>query len=104
MKHEQAIFNICTAFTPKKPAFHYPGISGNDLPHSTGRPPKYCDCYAPIAGRLCMYFGTSNVVLAQVFGVNLRTIKRWKKRHQEFSEQIEAGLIIYQEKYRCLEE
>lgn len=55
-----------------------------------GRPSLYCEEYAEQAYRLCLLSATDKE-LADFFGVDERTINRWKENHPEFCQSITRG-------------
>ena len=56
----------------------------------TGRPTKYKAEYAKQAAKLCE-LGATDMDLADFFGVEVRTVYRWKVRHKPFSQALSAS-------------
>ncbi|MBV8043316.1 hypothetical protein [Pluralibacter sp.] len=57
------------------------------------RPTKYRDEFAEMALRLC-HLGLTDAELGLMFGVDERTINRWKKRFPEFCLSIKRGKLV----------
>lgn len=57
---------------------------------SRGRPPKYSPEYAEEARRACEA-GATDVELADLFSVDVRTISRWRHQHPEFCQAMVLG-------------
>lgn len=55
-----------------------------------GRPPIYDASYVKQAVKLCA-LGATDVDLADFFGVDVRTIYRWKLDHDEFCQALKSG-------------
>lgn len=55
-----------------------------------GRPSSYKPEYAGQAEKLC-YLGATDMELADFFGVDVRTIHRWKADHPEFCHSLKTG-------------
>lgn len=55
-----------------------------------GRPSTYRPKYAKQAYKLCL-LGATDAELADFFGVNERTINRWKIAHEDFCQSLKAG-------------
>lgn len=55
-----------------------------------GRPPDYRAEFAEQAAKLCI-LGATDMELADFFGVDVRTIYRWKLDHDEFCQAVRAG-------------
>jgi hypothetical protein len=55
-----------------------------------GRPSDYEDAFAEQATKLCA-LGATDMELADFFGVDVRTIYRWKHSHDEFCQALKAG-------------
>lgn len=56
----------------------------------TGRPSSYKPEFAKQAVKLCD-LGATDEDLAEFFGVNVRTIARWKIEHDDFCQALKAG-------------
>ena len=56
-----------------------------------GRPTANKAEYAGIAERACAELGADDNALAEVLGVNVATVNRWKKAHPEFCESLKRG-------------
>jgi hypothetical protein len=59
-----------------------------------GRPSKYRAEYATQAHKICLLLGATDAELAGVFGVDERTINRWKDDHPDFCQSISRGKVI----------
>lgn len=72
-----------------------PALTGNQYAagNAGGRPSKYNSDYAAQAYRLCL-LGQTDAGLAFFFGVDERTINRWKKQYEEFSISVTRGKTI----------
>lgn len=57
-----------------------------------GRPTDYKPAFAEQAAKLCE-FGATDQDLADCFGVNVRTIYRWKADYPDFCQSIKAGKV-----------
>lgn len=55
-----------------------------------GRPTEYKKAYAEGAKRLAR-LGATDAEIADFYGVDVRTIHRWKLRHEEFCHALKAG-------------
>lgn len=55
-----------------------------------GRPTDYRESYAEGARRLAK-LGATDAEVAEFYGVDVRTIYRWKNAHSEFSQALKAG-------------
>lgn len=55
-----------------------------------GRPTDYEPEYAEQAAKLCA-LGATDVEVADFFGVDVRTVYRWKHAHPEFCQSLNAG-------------
>lgn len=55
-----------------------------------GRPTDYKPEYAEQAAKLCA-LGATDIELADFFGVDVRTVYRWKHKHDEFCQALNAG-------------
>jgi len=55
-----------------------------------GRPPKYKDEYTKQAEKLCL-LGATDDEIADFFGVDVRTIYRWKNDHDDFCHALKVG-------------
>ncbi len=62
-----------------------------------GRPSKYKPEYAKLADKICQ-FGATDDDLAEIFGVNERTINRWKKENPEFCQSLKKGKNYFDNK------
>jgi hypothetical protein len=62
-----------------------------------GRPTDYRQEFAEQARKLCQ-LGATDVEIADFFGVNVRTIYRWKADHDEFCHALKAGKEIADER------
>jgi len=58
-----------------------------------GRPTPYLPEYAEQAGKLCK-LGATDEELADFFGVDVRTIGRWKNAHAEFCQALKDGKTL----------
>ncbi len=58
-----------------------------------GRPSKFKPEFCEQAEKLCK-LGATDVQLADFFGVDERTINRWKQEHDEFCQSLKAGKEI----------
>lgn len=56
----------------------------------TGRPPKYKPLFADKARKFCEH-GATDQDLADMFGVNVRTIYKWKLQHEAFGQALSVG-------------
>lgn len=56
----------------------------------TGRPPTYKPAFAEQAAKLCR-LGATDLELADFFGVDVRTIYRWKHTHEAFCQSVTCG-------------
>ena len=59
-------------------------------PKKPGRPSPYKPEYATIAQKLCGN-GATDIEIADVLGVDVRTIYRWKNEHDEFCQALVVG-------------
>lgn len=59
-------------------------------PKKQGRPSPYRSSYAAIAQKLCAN-GATDIEIADVLGVDVRTIYRWKNQHDEFCQALVVG-------------
>lgn len=59
-------------------------------PRGVGRPTPYKPEYADQAAKLCA-LGATDYELADFFGVDTRTIYRWKNSHEEFCQSVLVG-------------
>lgn len=57
------------------------------------RPTRYRDEFADMALTLC-HMGLTDVEIGTVFGVDERTINRWKKRYPQFCQSIKKGKLF----------
>lgn len=57
---------------------------------AAGRPPDYKEAYAEGAKRLAR-LGATDAEVADFFGVDVRTVYRWKLVHEEFCHALKAG-------------
>lgn len=57
---------------------------------ATGRPPTYKAEFASQAQKLCR-LGATDLELADFFGVDVRTIYRWKHTHEAFCQAVTCG-------------
>ena len=55
-----------------------------------GRPPKYKAEYPAQAEKLCR-LGATDIEIADFFGVDVATIKRWKASHEDFCAALKSG-------------
>ena len=55
-----------------------------------GRPSDYREEFAPQAAKLCA-LGATDFELADFFGVDTRTIYRWKNTHDDFCQAVTCG-------------
>lgn len=67
-------------------------VIGNK-PASVGRPTKYDPLFSDQARSLCL-LGATDDELANFFGVDVRTINRWKKEYAEFCQALKTGKLI----------
>lgn len=58
--------------------------------HPGGRPSDYKDAYAKQAQKLCE-LGATDQEMAEFFGVDVRTIYRWKHEHPKFCQSLKNG-------------
>jgi hypothetical protein len=49
-----------------------------------GRPPKYDPKFVPIVARFCEKAGATDMEIADLLGVDVRTVYRWKSDHPDF--------------------
>jgi hypothetical protein len=56
----------------------------------SGRPSAYRDEFAAQAEKLCL-LGATDLELADFFGVDVRTVYRWKHKHDEFCQALRVG-------------
>lgn len=59
-----------------------------------GAPSKYKKVYAERAFDYCQLGGFSTSFLAEKFGVTVRTVQNWLKRHKEFKNAVDRGREI----------
>jgi hypothetical protein len=57
-----------------------------------GHPDQYCADYARMAQVHCR-LGATDVELADLFGVNTKTIHNWMSKHKEFAEAVRTGML-----------
>lgn len=62
-----------------------------------GRPTDYRPEYAKQAEKLCRLAAT-DIEIADFFGVDVRTIYRWKEAHEEFCQSLKTGKEIADER------
>lgn len=62
-----------------------------------GRPTDYKPEYAKQAEKLCRLAAT-DIEIADFFGVDVRTIYRWKEAHEEFCQSLKTGKEIADER------
>lgn len=62
----------------------------NSDPAGKGRPTAYKPEYAQQAERLCA-LGATDIELAEFFGVDVRTVYRWKHTHADFCQSLKVG-------------
>ena len=55
-----------------------------------GRPPLYSNGFAPIAYKICL-LGATLERLADLFGVSVETLYKWRDKYPEFSEALRQG-------------
>jgi hypothetical protein len=55
-----------------------------------GRPPTYQPAFAEQAEKLCL-LGATDLELADFFGVDVRTVYRWKHDHPAFCQALKVG-------------
>ena len=72
----------------KKPAKRVPTAKPPKQPR--GRPTDYRDEFAVQAGKLCC-LGATDKDIADFFGVDERTINRWKDQHADFCQSLKRG-------------
>lgn len=65
----------------------------DDDRHPGGRPTKYRDKFPVQAEKLCK-LGATDAEMADFFGVDERTIYRWKDEHDEFCQALTRGKIL----------
>lgn len=59
----------------------------------SGRPTSYKNEFAEQARKLCA-LGATDIEVADFFGVDVRTVYRWKHEHDEFCQSLKAGKEI----------
>lgn len=70
-------------------------IKRSAVPRGRGRPSSYRAEYADQVRKLCLLNArVTDVEIADFFGVDERTINRWKRRHADFCQSIRAGKIL----------
>lgn len=62
-----------------------------------GRPSSYRPEYVEQAKKLCM-LGATDIELADFFGVDVRTVYRWKNEHEEFCHALKATKEVADER------
>lgn len=60
-----------------------------------GRPTKYQEAYVRQAYVACARMGATDIQLAELFGVDEKTINTWKEKHQEFLQSLKDGKDEY---------
>ena len=65
-------------------------MSDNTSESERGRPSKYDAAFAEQAAKLCA-LGATDKELADFFGVDTRTVYRWRNEHEEFCHAVIAG-------------
>lgn len=66
---------------------------------TAGRPTDYKEAYAEGAKRLAR-LGATDVEIADFYGVDVRTIHRWKIKHSEFCHALKVGKVEADERVK----
>lgn len=64
---------------------------------AAGRPTDYRDAYCDGAKKLAL-LGATDAEMADFFGVDVRTLYRWKNAHEEFCQALKVGKEIADER------
>lgn len=69
----------------------------SDTPATPGRPTKFKKAFIAQAEKLCR-LGATDEEVADFFGVDVRTIYRWKGSNEEFCQSLKAGKELADER------
>lgn len=68
-----------------------PPVDEAPEPAKEGRPTKYEPRFAKMAQTFCQGRGATDVEIADLFDVEVRTVYRWKNEHPEFCQALKVG-------------